>query len=100
MIIYFHGSGRRAMSFDDKYEILAELRNDGIKTSSRERNNRASRRGGPVSTGRTPENSAILDKIQRLGPDQRQFILETGDHLGPLLWFPTCYRIAAGCGNG
>jgi len=71
------------MSFDDKYEILAELRNDGIKTVvTREKATGQALEAHLFLAGRTPENSALLTQIERLGPDQRQYIVESGDHEG------------------
>jgi hypothetical protein len=71
------------MSFDDKYEILAELRNDGIKTVvAREKATGQAVEAHLFLAGRTAENTGILDKIQRLTPDHAQFVLEVGDHEG------------------
>ena len=80
MILYFHGTGRPVMSFEEKYEILAELRNDGIKTFvAREKATGQAVEVHLFLAGRTAENGAILDKLQRLSPDHAQFLLETGD---------------------
>jgi hypothetical protein len=71
------------MSFDDKYEILAELRNDGIRTVvAREKASGQAVEAHLFLSGRTPENNVLLDKIQQLPSEHRQFVLEVGDHEG------------------
>ena len=71
------------MSFYEKYEILAELRNDGIKSFIA----RVKETGQAVEAhlflaGRTPDNQALLDKLGRLTGDHKLFLLEVGDHEG------------------
>jgi len=71
------------MSFDDKYEILAELRNDGIRTVvAREKASGQAVEAHLFLSGRTPENNVLLDKIHQLPSEHRQFVLEVGDHDG------------------
>ncbi|OYW13418.1 MAG: hypothetical protein B7X34_00270, partial [Acidobacteriia bacterium 12-62-4] len=63
------------MSFYDKYELLAPLRDDGIKTFvAREVATGRALEAHLFVAGRTPENEAILAKLDQLSPDGARLI--------------------------
>ncbi|MBM3788027.1 MAG: hypothetical protein FJW30_27085, partial [Acidobacteria bacterium] len=71
------------MSFYEKYEILAELRNDGVKSFiARTKQGGQAVEAHLFLTGRTAENQAMLDKLGRLTGDAKMFLLDMGDHEG------------------
>jgi hypothetical protein len=71
------------MSFEDKYEILAELRNDGIKTFvGREKLTGQAVEVHLFLEGGGGANGVILEKIRGLAPENAQFVLERGDNFG------------------
>ena len=68
------------MRFYEKYELLAPLRDDGIKTFvAREITTGRALEVHLFVAGRTPENIAILAKLDRLGAAETRMIIERGE---------------------
>jgi hypothetical protein len=71
------------MSFYEKYELLAELRDDGIKSFvARNITTGEAVEAHLFVAGRSPENQALLDKLDRLSPADSNYILERGENQG------------------
>jgi hypothetical protein len=68
------------MTFHDKYELLAHLRNDGIKTDIvREVATGRALEAHHFVAGRTPENDAIWERLNQAGPMAARLIIEKGE---------------------
>jgi hypothetical protein len=70
------------MGLYEKYELLALLRDDGVKTFVARDQVTGRAVEAHLLTGSASESRTLLDRIDRLSPEERRYILECGVHEG------------------
>lgn len=69
------------MSFNEKYELLVPLRDDGIKTFvARDVNSGRALEVHLFLSGRTAESTALVERLNTLPAEARALVLEIGEH--------------------